>query len=240
MTALIDVVGPIVVYYGARGFGATVWVALIAGGAVPAFGIIAGLLRRRRTDTMGLLMLAALAASTAVSLLSGSPRALVARDGLTTGAWAGYMYLSLLARRPATYVISRPLLEGRRLFDPGTRSWVPPARRSWDEIWERIPDFQRIWRVCTVIWGTAILADAIARIAMACTLPVNVIPALGGALWPVTFIALQVVTNVYFARAGFWRILRGPGQAPATTPEATTTREPATPAPPQSLPVRTE
>ena len=30
---------------------------------------------------------------------------------------------------------------------------------------------------------------------------------LGGALWPVTFVLLQVVTNVYFARARFWRIL---------------------------------
>ena len=42
--------------------------------------------------------------------------------------------------------------------------------------------------------------------------PVGVVPALGGALWPVTFVILQVVTNIYFARAGFWRILiTGPG-----------------------------
>jgi hypothetical protein len=42
---------------------------------------------------------------------------------------------------------------------------------------------------------------------MAVALPVGVVPALGGALWPVTFVLLQVVTNIYFARAGFWRIL---------------------------------
>jgi hypothetical protein len=79
---------------------------------------------------------------------------------------------------------------------------------SWDDLWARLPRFRRIWRVCTVIWGTAILADSVIRIAMAATLPIGVIPALGGALWPVTFIALQVVTNVYFGRSGFWRILR--------------------------------
>ena len=55
--------------------------------------------------------------------------------------------------------------------------------------------------------GTAILADAVVRVLMATTLPVGVVPALGGALWPVTFVLLQLVTNVYFARAGFWRIL---------------------------------
>jgi predicted membrane protein len=42
---------------------------------------------------------------------------------------------------------------------------------------------------------------------MAVALPVSVVSALGGALWPVTFVILQVVTNVYFARTGFWRIL---------------------------------
>ena len=44
---------------------------------------------------------------------------------------------------------------------------------------------------------------------MAYTLPVDLVPGLGGALWPVTFVVLQVITNVYFARAGFWLILRG-------------------------------
>lgn len=71
--------------------------------------------------------------------------------------------------------------------------------------------------MCTVIWGTAILADAAIRVTMAITLPVGVVPALGGALWPVTFIALQVVTNIYFARSGFWQILRDgvPARSPS-------------------------
>jgi hypothetical protein len=103
--------------------------------------------------------------------------------------------------------VSRPLLEGRRVFDSGTRSWVRPAQVSWDEIWDRSPRFRQIWRTCTVIWGTAILADAAVRMLIAAVLPVNMVPALGAALWPVTFVVVQVVTNVYFARAGFWRIL---------------------------------
>ena len=136
------------------------------------------------------------------------PRILLARDGLLTAAWAGYMYLSLLAPRPATFVVSRPLLEGRRVFDAAAGAWVPPASQTWDELWQRVPRFRRIWQACTVIWGTAILTDAVIRVAMAFTLPIGWVPALGGALWPVTFIALQVVTNIFFARSGFWRILR--------------------------------
>jgi hypothetical protein len=46
------------------------------------------------------------------------------------------------------------------------------------------------------------------RVVVAAVLPISVVPAVGGALWPVTFIMLQVVTNIFFARSGFWRILR--------------------------------
>jgi hypothetical protein len=78
-----------------------------------------------------------------------------------------------------------------------------------------VPAFRRIWRVVTVIWGTALLGDAVIRVMVAEALPISAVPAINGALWPVTFIVLQVVTNIYFARAGFWRILRTGGVRPA-------------------------
>jgi hypothetical protein len=52
-----------------------------------------------------------------------------------------------------------------------------------------------------------LLADAAIRVLMSYTLPVNVVPALGGALWPVTFVILQVVTNIYYEVAGLNRLL---------------------------------
>lgn len=204
---VLDIVAPIALFYGIRGAGGSLWLALAAGGVVPVLTTVADLVARRRADMMGLMMLAALAVSAAVSLISGSPRALLARDGLITAGWAGYMYLSLFGRRPATFVFSRPLLEGRRVFDSVIKSWVRPPRVSWDELWDRTPRFRQIWRTCTVIWGSAILADAVVRLLMAAVLPVSVVPALGAALWPVTFVVLQIVTNVYFTRGGFWRIL---------------------------------
>lgn len=54
---------------------------------------------------------------------------------------------------------------------------------------------------------------------MAWTLPAEVVPALGAASWPVTFVVLEVITNVYFHRCGRWRILRaspGSGRWPVT------------------------
>jgi hypothetical protein len=55
---------------------------------------------------------------------------------------------------------------------------------------------------------------------------VNLVPALGGTLWPVTFVVLQVITNVYFFQSGFWQILRdgtcvsAAGSAPPANREA--------------------
>jgi hypothetical protein len=202
---MIDIVAPIALFYGIRGFGGSIWLALVAGGALPAVSA----LFRRSADPAGLVMVVALTASAALSLITGSPRALLARDGLITAGWAGYMYLSLLARRPVTFAFSRPLLEGRRVYDPSIRRWAKPAAgQSWDDLWQRLPRFRHIWRVCTVIWGTAILADAVVRVIVAMALPVGAVPAINGALWPVTFVLLQVVTNVYFARSGLWQILR--------------------------------
>lgn len=206
--AVADIAVPVVAYYALRAAGASVWLALAAGAVLPAAGTVAGLVRHRSASRIGLLMVATLLLSTVLSLATGSPRALLARDGVLTAAWAGYMYASMLAARPVTFVIARPLLEGRRVYDPAARGWASPAPQTWDELWQQVPRFRRIWQVCTVIWGTAILADAVIRVIMAATLPLGIVPGLNGALWPVTFVVLQVITNVYFYRSGFWRILR--------------------------------
>ena len=52
----------------------------------------------------------------------------------------------------------------------------------------------------------------------------NVVPGLGGALWPVTFVVLQLITNVYYQLAGLNRLLGAPsgrsGRRPAARPAA--------------------
>lgn len=205
----VEIAVPVALYYGLRAAGAGVWLALVAGSAVPALTSLAQFVARRRVDRLGLTVMIMLAIGAAVSLITGSPRVLLARDGWLTGAWAAWFFLSLRASRPVTFVFSRPLLEGRRVYDPALRRWVRPVATSWDTLWDTSPRFRRNWQVSTVVWGAATLADAVIRVVMAATLPVNLVPALAGALWPATFVVLQVVTNIYFARAGLWELLRG-------------------------------
>jgi hypothetical protein len=51
--------------------------------------------------------------------------------------------------------------------------------------------------------------DAALRVVMAYALPLNDVPALAGALWLVTFLLLQIITDTYLVRSGLWPILRG-------------------------------
>ena len=211
---LLNLVAPIALYYGLRVAGVGDLRALLIGAVAPGLSVAFTLIRHRRIDGLALFMIATLLLTGGVSLLTGSPRFLLAKDGLLTAVWGVWFFVSLLGGRPVTFTFSRPLLEGRRVFAAASRTWEKPSGESWDALWERLPRFRRVWRVSSVIWGGATLLDALLRVAMAYALPVDRVPALGGALWPVTFLVLQVITNVYFFRAGLWDMLRGERDSP--------------------------
>jgi hypothetical protein len=188
---------PIAVYYLLHALGASNLVALGAGAVPPALSAGYTLAVKRRADGVALFVLTTILASILVSVIARDPRFLLARDGLITGLWGLWFLASVRARRPAAFIFARPLLEGRKMF----------TVRDWDALWQAEPAFRRIWRVSTVMWGTGLLADAAIRVVMSYALPVAVVPGLGGALWPVTFVVLQVVTNIYYQFAGLNRLL---------------------------------
>ncbi|MDH6580805.1 VC0807 family protein [Kitasatospora sp. MAP5-34] len=206
LNLLWDVVAPTALFYGLRGAGVSTFAALLAGAVVPACSTGVQWVRRRRLDGLGSFVAVVMLLGVAASLVSGSTRFMLAKDGWVT-AFAGLWFLaSAWGPRPMAFLGGRPFLEGRFRSD-GT---------SWDTLWEREPAFRRIWRVSTVIWGAAMLADAAARITMAYTLPPDSVPGLGALLWPVTLVLLQVVNGVYYEVSGLWRITAG--TAPRTVP----------------------
>ena len=72
------------------------------------------------------------------------------------------------------------------------------------------PRFRTIWRRASVGFGLGAMADAVARVVMAYTLPVDLVPALSTALYLATSAVLLVTVNVYYARAGLWPMLFAP------------------------------
>ena len=79
MIAVFDIGGPIVAYSLLRSAGQSAVTALVLSGAFPALGVIISLIRHRRADTIGVLVLAGIAVGTVLGLLSGNARKLYTR-----------------------------------------------------------------------------------------------------------------------------------------------------------------
>jgi len=213
LTVLVDFGVPIGLYYGLTAAGVDDVIALTAGAVVPAMATLVRFVRTRRLDVLGVFVTVMLVLSIVVSVIGGSPRLLLVRDGWLTGVAGLGFLVSLRGRRPMAFVFSRRLLERQSM-----------GGRDWDELWDEVPRFRRIWQVTTVIWGIGLLVDSGIRTLMAYTLPVHLVPALNGVQYGVFTLLMLVIVNIYHARAGLWPILMpqfdsptlpGPGDPPA-------------------------
>lgn len=200
-TVVMDLVVPVAVYYLLRAAGLDPLPALILAGVPTVVFLIAQAIRRRKVDALGVFVLVLVVACIAVSLVTGSPRFLLAKAGAFTGLIGLGFLVTLSLARPLPFTLARAMLRrtpaGRALHTG-----------SWDEMWERSAWFRRVWRVDTIIWAAGLLADAAVRVTMAYALPVDAVPGLAAGLWAVTFAALQLLQHVYFTRTGLWRALR--------------------------------
>ncbi|WP_052442614.1 VC0807 family protein [Streptacidiphilus neutrinimicus] len=218
---VLDFVVPTAMFYVLRAAGVGLYLTLVLSAVLPAGVAVWRWSRSRERDGLALYMLSMLVFSALVSLISGSPRFLLAREGWVTGVTGIWFIASVWASRPLAFHYTRPMLEGRRLADiPG----------DWDDLWERLPRFRRVWKVGSALWGIALLADSVVRVIMAYTLPVNAVPALGTALYLVTSVVLIVITNVYYITTGLYDrrsrlyaplreqgVLPGPAEGPQAT-----------------------
>ena len=103
MIAVFDIAGPLVAYSLLRSAGQSTVTALVLSGAFPALGVAAGLIRHRRVDTIGVLVLAGIAVGTVLGLLSGDPRLVLVEGSVPTAVFGLLCLGSLWARRPLIY-----------------------------------------------------------------------------------------------------------------------------------------
>ncbi|HYF66399.1 MAG TPA: VC0807 family protein [Herpetosiphonaceae bacterium] len=192
-----DLLAPTALIYALLWLGASLYLALLGSAALSAASGLVAYRRGAGNRGFALPMLGLALLGFGVALLSGSERFLLAKESILT-AMVGLWFLgSLWSARPLTYVLTRPLLEGR----------LHRKRRSWEALWTGDPRFRRIWRVSTVMWTVALLIDAVLRVVLAYALPVRLVPAMQTGLLIATALLMQFVTNGYYIRAGLWRML---------------------------------
>jgi hypothetical protein len=152
MIAIFDIAGPLVAYSLLRSAGQSAVTALVLSGGLPALGVIAGLIRHRRVDAIGVLVLVGLAVGTVVGLLSGDPRLVLVEGSVPTAVFGLLCLGSLWASRPLIY---RFAIE---FIGPDT-----PKGREFESLWQYY-GFRHTFRLFTVVWGVTYLAEAAARV----------------------------------------------------------------------------
>src|SRR5947208_12795255 len=146
MIGIFDIAGPLVAYSMLRSAGQSQVSALILSGALPALGIIAGVIRHRRVDTIGVLVLAGIAVGTVIGLLSGDPRLVLAEGSVPTAVFGLLCLGSLWARRPLIYRFAVEFIGADT-----------PKGREFESLWQ-YEGFRHAFRLYTLFWGVLYLS----------------------------------------------------------------------------------
>jgi uncharacterized membrane protein len=186
---VFDVAGPLGVYYGARSAGLSTVMALVVSGILPAARVAGTVVRRRRLDAIGAMVLSGIALGTVVGLASGSAR-LYLLDGIVPTVALGLACLvSLLSDKP---IMFRFALE--------TMGEGSPRGRAFAGMW-RYAGFRRVFRVITVVWGLVFLAESALQAVVVQTSSINTAKQTSNLL-PVAVVVLTFAwTRAYGRRA---------------------------------------
>ncbi len=133
--------------------------ALAAGVVFPVAAIILGVVRERRVQALGVIVLAATAASVFAGLYFTSPFLALAKGSLVTGSVGVLFLASLFARRPLVFHLA------------GTGG-DPVHRLRFETLWETVPQFRCLMRRMTAAWGVVLLVEASLRLILIPLVPV--------------------------------------------------------------------
>jgi hypothetical protein len=155
MIVIFDVAGPLVAYYLLRSAGVTAVAALLLSGVFPALGVAIGVIRHRRLDVVGAMVLAGIVVGTVLGLLSHSARLVLAEGSVPTAVFGVACLASLWTRHPLMFSFAR------EFTGPDTAKG-----REMTRLWQ-YQGYRRVFRVITAVWGGAFLFEAALRVVIA-------------------------------------------------------------------------
>ncbi|WP_078893486.1 VC0807 family protein [Streptomyces sp. CT34] len=190
---LFELVLPLGSYYGLRAVGAGQWLSMAAGGLLSLPWIVYGIVRQRRVEAVAAFSLSLVVVGALLSLVTGSPRVLMIRDSWLTAAMGLWILGTLLTRRPFIMTASRGIV----IAKVGEAGLV-----EWEARWDAEPMFRHHLRLVSAVWGAVFLLDAVLRVVLAYTIPVDAFALTSTVLWLALLGGLLVFHNWYITRHG--------------------------------------
>lgn len=193
MQLIFELALPLGSYYVLRAAGAGQLISMIVGGVLVLPWIVYGIVRRRRVETMAVFTLSLVVIGTLLSLVTGDPRVLMIRDSWLTAAVGLWMLGTLLTRRPFMMMASRGIVIAK-VGEAGLA--------AWEAQWDAEPTFRHHLRLVTAVWGAGLLLDALLRVVLVYTIPLDAIPLTSTVLLVVLIVGLSLFNNWYYNRHG--------------------------------------
>ncbi|MBL1074809.1 hypothetical protein JK358_10425 [Nocardia sp. 2] len=180
----LDLVVPMSAYYLMHWQGYSDFAALL-GGMIAAAAIVGiGMIRARRVDGFAMIILAGFAIGLAGAMVSGDARLMIVRDSFGTASVGIAFLVSALIGRPLIYAAARRAV--------GTTD--PAHVAAMEAAYNTDPWVRRMHARLTMLWGTALTGEAVARIVLAYQLPVSTMAWLSTVLMAATVGACAVIT----------------------------------------------
>jgi hypothetical protein len=152
MIAVFDIAGPLVLYQLLRSNGQSTVSALILSGIFPAVGIAINLVRRRKIDAIGILVLAGIIVGTVLGVLTHNAKLVLMEGSVGTVVFGLGCLFSLWTSRPLIYRFALEFIgENTKLGRQFTANLANPG-------------FRRSFVIMTVVWGVAYLVEAVIRV----------------------------------------------------------------------------
>lgn len=157
-----DVGGTIGVYLAlVPHFAASSVLPLLAASLVPIAGIALNIVRKRRVDVIGVIVLVGILASIAGAAFGGGQRLLLLRESFSTGAIGLALIVSPVFPRPIGYYIMRHFINAHQTSHGLTFERLYESRR-----------FRRAMSEITFFWGMLLLAEFALRVFLALSTPI--------------------------------------------------------------------
>jgi hypothetical protein len=157
----LNTIIPLALYRLAKRYGSASEVAALVVAATFPLGMSAfGLVRRHRLDPVAVVILLGIIFAGVGAIFGGTPRLLLLRESLFTGALGLACFGSLLLPRPLMFYFGRHFMAGD---DPDKRAQFAAG-------WQR-PGVRFVHRLITMVWGSAFVGEFVIRVVLVYTLP---------------------------------------------------------------------
>jgi hypothetical protein len=156
----INAVCPYVIYSLASPHMSLIY-ALLLSAIPPLISSLIGIVRQRRINLVGAMVLLGLAIGTASALLFKEPRLLLISGSLVTGVYGVVMLVSLLFPRPLIFTLMVDVLASSTA-----------QRQDFAQRWQQSPQFRQTMNTFTIVWGISLVGEFVMRVIFAYILPV--------------------------------------------------------------------